>query len=56
VKTWEATTQELKRNFMNEWKKIGHVPENTPDKIWKDSKAHVTTIFDRFHALKNEGS
>ena len=52
---FEATTPIMKK-IQNDWKKIGHVPRKSSDKIWKQFKKACNHYFDRLHEAKDEAN
>ncbi len=49
---WDIATEVFKK-IQAEWKKIGHVPRQDSDKIWKRFKDACNSYFDRLHEKKN---
>lgn len=49
---WEMATEVYKK-VQAEWKKIGHVPRQDSDKIWKRFKDACNHFFDRLHNKQN---
>lgn len=49
---WETVTPQMKK-IQADWKKIGHVPRRSSDKIWKRFKEACNSYFDAYHAQKN---
>jgi hypothetical protein len=49
---WDIATEVFKK-VQAEWKKIGHVPRQDSDKIWKRFKNACNHYFDRLHEKQN---
>ncbi len=49
---WDIATEVFKK-VQAEWKKIGHVPRQDSDKIWKRFKDACNHYFDRLHDKQN---
>lgn len=49
---WSMATEVFKK-IQSEWKKIGHVPRQDSDKIWKRFKDACNHYFDRLHNKQN---
>lgn len=50
---WKDTTNQLKR-IQADWKKIGHVPRQESDKIWKQFREACNYFFDRLTAYNKD--
>ncbi|GEQ85859.1 hypothetical protein ULMS_13670 [Patiriisocius marinistellae] len=50
---YKSATQLMKK-VQADWRKIGHVPRNESDKVWKQFKKACNHYFDRLNALKDE--
>src|SRR5699024_3265554 len=48
------TVTPLMKKIQSDWKKIGRVPRNKSDKIWKRFKKACNHYFDRLHARQDD--